>query len=238
MLLELRNVACSYGTARALRDVSLHVEPGEIVALIGSNGAGKSTTLRAISGLMPVRDGSIWYMGKRIDSETPMRIVTAGISHCPEERKIWPQMTVMEHLRLGAPRSAGRHQVASEIGKILALFPVLGERMSQRVGTMSGGQQQMVAIGRALMSNPKLLLLDEPSLGLAPKVIAEVADAIREINQSGTAILIVEQNAFLALGLASRAYVIENGSIVKTATAESLRGDPAIRTAYLGLQAT
>ena len=233
--LELRGVTSGYGDTDVLRNIDLVAEQGEVTALLGSNGAGKSTTLRAVSGLMPVRSGSIWYMGKRIDSELPMRIVAAGIAHCPEERKIWPHMTVTEHLRLGAPRATDKQQVASRIGQILALFPVLRERMSQRVGTMSGGQQQMVAIGRALMSNPKLLLLDEPSLGLAPKVIAEVAEAIREINQSGTAVLIVEQNAFLALGLAQRAYVIENGSIVKAAAAESLRGDPAIRTAYLGL---
>jgi branched-chain amino acid transport system ATP-binding protein len=235
MLLDLRGVACSHGSARALHDVSLNVQLGEIVALIGSNGAGKSTTLRAISGLMPVQSGSIWYMGNRIDSRKPMEIVSAGIAHCPEERKIWPYMTVMEHLHLGAPRASIKSSVSNRIDKVLALFPVLRERMGQRVGTMSGGQQQMVAIGRALMSEPKLLLLDEPSLGLAPRVISEVAEAIREINRSGTAVLIVEQNAFLALGVAQRAYVIENGSIVKAATAESLRGDPAIRTAYLGL---
>jgi branched-chain amino acid transport system ATP-binding protein len=235
MLLDLQSVACSHGSARALHDVSLNVQLGEIVALIGSNGAGKSTTLRAISGLMPVQSGSIWYMGNRIDSQKPMKIVSAGIAHCPEERKIWPYMTVMEHLHLGAPRASNKSSVSNRIDKVLALFPVLRERMGQRVGTMSGGQQQMVAIGRALMSEPKLLLLDEPSLGLAPRVISEVADAIREINRSGTAVLIVEQNAFLALGVAQRAYVIENGSIVKAAAAESLRGDPAIRTAYLGL---
>jgi branched-chain amino acid transport system ATP-binding protein len=235
MLLDLRNVACSYGSARALHDVSLNVELGEIVALIGSNGAGKSTTLRAISGLMTVLSGSIRFMGQRIDSQKPMQIVATGIAHCPEERKIWPHMTVMEHLRLGAPRASDKRNVAAQIEKIQTLFPILRERMNQRVGTMSGGQQQMVAISRALMSDPKLLLLDEPSLGLAPKVIAEVAGAIREINKSGTAVLIVEQNAFLALGVAQRAYVIENGLIVKAATAESLRDDPSIRTAYLGL---
>jgi branched-chain amino acid transport system ATP-binding protein len=235
MLLDLRNVACSYGSARALHDVSLNVESGEIVALIGSNGAGKSTTLRAISGLMPVQSGSIWCMGQRIDSQKPMQIVAAGIAHCPEERKIWPHMTVLEHLRLGASRTSDKRSVSAQLEKIQMLFPILRERMSQRVGTMSGGQQQMVAIGRALMSIPKLLLLDEPSLGLAPKVIAEVAEAIREINRSGTAVLIVEQNAFLALGVSHRAYVIENGSIVKAAAAQSLRDDPAIRTAYLGL---
>jgi branched-chain amino acid transport system ATP-binding protein len=235
MLLDLRNVTCSFGSARALHDLSLNVERGEIVALIGSNGAGKSTTLRAISGLMPVEGGSIWYMGQRIDALKPMQIVTAGIAHCPEERKIWPHMTVLEHLRLGASRRTDKHAVETRIQKVQTLFPILRERMKQRVGTMSGGQQQMVAIGRALMSEPQLLLLDEPSLGLAPKVIAEVAGAIREINQSGTAVLIVEQNAFLALGLARRAYVIETGSIVKTDTSDSLRGDPAIRTAYLGL---
>jgi branched-chain amino acid transport system ATP-binding protein len=235
MLLDLHNVASSYGSARALQDVTLNVDEGEIVALIGANGAGKSTTLRAISGLVRISQGSISYAGDRIDALTPKQIVAAGIAHCPEERKIWPDLTVAEHLYLGATARRGGRQFDHRLEKIYELFPILGERKKQRVGTMSGGQQQMVAIGRALMSEPRLLLLDEPSLGLAPKVIAEVMEAIRRINQAGTAVLIVEQNAFLALGLAERAYVIESGSITRNATAQSLRGDPSIRAAYLGL---
>ena len=235
MLLDLQQVACSYGSGLALQNVSLHVMEGEIIALIGANGAGKSTVLRAISGLVRISKGSIVYRGQQIDSWSSKQIVASGIAQCPEERKIWPTLTVYEHLYLGATTKNDRHGFDSRMEEIYEIFPILKERTKQQVGTMSGGQQQMVAIGRALMSEPALLLLDEPSLGLAPKVIEEVTDVVRRINASGTSVLVVEQNAFLALSLAHRAYVIETGIITRDADCEELQDDPSIRTAYLGL---
>lgn len=231
-LLDLAAVESGYGRARALHGVTLSVRRGEAVALIGANGAGKSTVLRAISGLNPVLSGSITFEGAEIGNAAPRRILRAGIAHCPEERKIWPDLSVVDHLELGAVARGGLK--SADLEEMFALFPILKERRRQSVGTMSGGQQQMVAIARALVSRPKLLMLDEPSLGLAPKVIEEVLSVIKRVHAAGTAILLVEQNASLALAAAERAYVIETGLVAREGRTEDLRDDPAILTAYLG----
>jgi branched-chain amino acid transport system ATP-binding protein len=231
-LLQLERVESGYGRARALHGIDLAVGAGEAVALIGANGAGKSSILRAISGLNPLFAGSIRFEGSEIGRQKPRRIVRMGIAHCPEERKIWPDLSVLEHLELGAV-AKGRPR-AADLDEMYALFPVLRERRHQAAGTLSGGQQQMVAIARALMSRPKLLMLDEPSLGLAPKITEEVLAAIRKVNAAGMAVLLVEQNAMLALAATARAYVIENGVVSRAGACEELRRDPAIRTAYLG----
>ena len=231
-MLELVGVESGYGRASVLHGIDLSVASGEAVALIGANGAGKSTILRTISGLNPTRAGTIRFEGRPLHNASPKMVVAAGIAHCPEERKIWPEMTVDEHLHLGAVSRRRGAAAASE--DVFALFPILRERRRQTVGTMSGGQQQMVAIGRALMARPKLLMLDEPSLGLAPKVIEEVLAAIHRVHASGTAILLVEQNAALAFAVAARAYVVENGIVSRSGTTAALRDDPHIRSAYLG----
>ncbi|MGY3425474.1 ABC-type branched-subunit amino acid transport system ATPase component [Bradyrhizobium sp. F1.13.4] len=232
-LLQLEKVESGYGRARALHGVDLTVAAGEAVALIGANGAGKSTILRAISGLNRVLAGSIRFDGKEIGNATPRQIVRLGVAHCPEERKIWPNLTVLEHLELGATIRGGAG--TQDIDEMYTLFPILNERRHQLAGTLSGGQQQMVAIARALMSRPRLLMLDEPSLGLAPKVTEEVLTTIRRVNGTGTAILLVEQNASLALAATSRAYVIENGLMSREGSTAELANDPAIRSAYLGV---
>jgi branched-chain amino acid transport system ATP-binding protein len=231
-LLQLEGVESGYGRARALHGITLAVGTHEVVTLIGANGAGKSTILRAISGLNPVLSGSIRFEGAEIGNAKPREIVRLGIAHCPEERKIWPDLTVLEHLELGAI-VRGRAQT-SQLDEMYAMFPILGERRKQLAGTLSGGQQQMVAIARALMSRPKLLMLDEPSLGLAPKVTEEVMATIHRVSNAGTAILLVEQNAQFALSTAKRAYVIENGIVRREGATSDLRDDPSIRTAYLG----
>ena len=233
LLLQLERVEGGYGRARALHGIDLVVQKGEAVALIGSNGAGKSTILRAISGLNAISSGSIRFEGIEIGKEQPRRIVRLGIAHCPEERKIWPNLSVLEHLELGAT-VLGRLQ-ASDLEQIYSLFPILSERRHQAAGTLSGGQQQMVAIGRALMSRPKLLMLDEPSLGLAPKVIEEVLAIIRRIHAAGTAILLVEQNASLALRLCHYAYVLENGRIALSGPGPELVKSDYVQRAYLGV---
>ena len=235
MSLKLSNVAASYGKGLALHDVTMEIGDKEIVALIGANGAGKSTVLRSISGLVNVVGGEIVFHGKPIHRRTPKEVVIAGIAHCPEERKIWPDLSVRDHLELGAVTCRDRSRIERDIDEIYDVFPILRERRSQHVGTMSGGQQQMVAIGRALMSKPKTLLLDEPSLGLAPKVVEEVAAVIRRINDGGTSVLIVEQNASLALEIAQRGYVLENGRIALSGSASDLRNDPAVQASYLGI---
>jgi branched-chain amino acid transport system ATP-binding protein len=231
-LLELSGLESGYGRARALHGITLRVNTGESVALIGANGAGKSTILRAISGLNSVMAGSIRFNNSDISNKTPRKIVALGVAHCPEERKIWPDLSVLDHLELGAIAKGGLEK--SDVEDVFQVFPDLRERRSQSVGTMSGGQQQMVAIARALMSRPKLLMLDEPSLGLAPKVIEEVLAAIKRVHAAGTAVLLVEQNASLAFAATTRAYVIENGLVTREGRTEDLRQDPAIRSAYLG----
>ena len=235
MLLELEDVHVHYGKVEALKGVSLTVDEGEIVTLIGGNGAGKSTTLKTISGLRPVTAGRIRFEGDDIVGVPAHRLVERGISQAPEGRGIFPGMTVTENLEMGAyARKGGRAALEADFERVFNLFPRLRERRRQPGGTLSGGEQQMLAIGRALMARPKVLLLDEPSMGLAPMLVAQVFTTITEINQQGTTILLVEQNAAQALKRANRAYVLETGRIVKTADATSLLEDDSVRAAYLG----
>ena len=233
-LLELSDIHVGYGKTAALHGVSLVVRPGETVALIGANGAGKSTTLRAISGLLKPTRGNIRFGGRDIGGMPPDRIVGLGIAHCPEERHVWPAMTVYENLVLGAYLCRSQATVQERVAKVYERFPRLKERHQQLAGTLSGGEQQMLAIGRALMSEPTLLLLDEPSLGLSPKMAAEVFDVVREINRQGVTVLLVEQNVHNALTAASRAYVFETGRVVAERDAAGLLEDPELLTAYLG----
>jgi branched-chain amino acid transport system ATP-binding protein len=235
-LLELENVRTFYGGIEALRGVSLSVEEGECVTLIGSNGAGKSTTLRSISGLTPPRYGAIRFLGVDVARVPPQQIVSLGICQSPEGRHVFPRMTVRENLDLGAYLRRDR-EASSDLERVFELFPRLRERARQKAGTMSGGEQQMLAIGRAMMARPRLLLLDEPSMGLAPVVVDRIYDTIEEINRSGTTILLVEQNANYALGIAKRGYVLENGRIALADTSSRLRADPSVQAAYLGGEA-
>ena len=235
MLLELDNVKLSYARIEALHGISLQVQQGEIVALIGANGAGKSTTMRAISGIKPVSHGSIRFDGDDITRMRADRRVLRGVSQSPEGRGIFPGMTVRENLEMGAYTRRVRAEIDEDMQRVFGLFPRLKEREKQAGGTMSGGEQQMLAVGRALMSRPKLLLLDEPSMGLAPMLIQQIFDIIVEINQQGTTVLLVEQNAQQALSRAHRAYVLETGKIVKEGTGAELLHDPAVKDAYLGV---
>ncbi|MGA8295648.1 MAG: ABC transporter ATP-binding protein [Acidimicrobiales bacterium] len=231
-MLELSDVDVRYGAIRALRGVSIVVNEGEIVALLGANGAGKTTTLRTISGLNRAVRGEIEFSGESISHTPSHQIVAKGISHAPEGRRIFPQMSVIENLEMGAYLS--RKTFKEDLERAFSLFPILAERRKQVGGTLSGGEQQMLAIARALMSHPRLLLLDEPSMGLAPMVVQTIFRIIREIRETGMTILLVEQNAAQALALADRAYVLENGAIVMSDTASTLLSDPRVRAAYLG----
>ena len=233
-ILSVRNVRAAYGKATALHDVSLDVGEGEVVALIGANGAGKTTTLRAISGLMKLASGDILFRGRSIAGKSPDAIVREGIAQSPEERHVWPEMTVSENLELGAFLCRDRHEVDRRVGIVVHRFPRLRERFRQLAGTLSGGEQQMLAIGRALMSEPKLLLLDEPSLGLSPRMSEEVLTVIRELRDHGITILLVEQNVHNALSVADHAYVFETGRVVAHDTAAALLGNSDLLKAYLG----
>jgi branched-chain amino acid transport system ATP-binding protein len=233
-MLELREVCVSYGMIDALKSATLTVREGEIVALIGANGAGKSTTLMSVSGVVGLKSGEIVHRGERISGMSPHKIVHRGISQVPEGRRIFPRMTVRENLEMGAFSRWNARRIAEEIGVVLDMFPALAGREKQPGGTLSGGEQQMLAIGRALMSKPSLLLLDEPSLGLAPIIVSRIFKIIKDINRSGTTILLVEQNAKAALRLAHRAYVLETGKVVMEGAASLLAEDPRIKTAYLG----
>ena len=235
MLLELENVSFAYGRIVALHGISLGVGQGEIVALIGANGAGKSTTMRAISGLRPVSAGSIRFDGQDITKLRADLRVVRGVSQSPEGRGIFPGMSVRENLEMGAYTRRNRAEIDEDLQRVFGLFPRMLEREKQSGGTLSGGEQQMLAVGRALMSRPKLLLLDEPSMGLAPMLIQQIFDIIVEINQQGTTVLLVEQNAQQALSRAHRAYVLETGRIVKEGTGAELLHDPAVKDAYLGV---
>jgi branched-chain amino acid transport system ATP-binding protein len=235
MLLELKDVTLMYGRIQALHGISLTVGEGEIVALIGANGAGKSTTMRAISGLRPVAEGSIHFDGQDITKLRADLRVVRGVSQSPEGRGIFPGMSVRENLEMGAYTRRNRAEINEDLDRVFTLFPRLKEREKQVGGTMSGGEQQMLAVGRALMSRPKLLLLDEPSMGLAPMLIQQIFDIVVEINQQGTTVLLVEQNAQQALSRAHRAYVLETGEIVKTGTGAELLTDPSVKDAYLGV---
>lgn len=231
-LLRVDGIEVAYGQVPAVRGASLEVRPGEIVALIGGNGAGKTTTLRAISGLLPIRRGRIDFEGDRLDGLRPSKVVARGIAHIPEGRQLFPTMTVLENLELGA--GAAKALKAESLEWVYSLFPRLRERRRQLAGTLSGGEQQMVAIGRGLMARPKLLMLDEPSLGLAPVVVRAIFDNLVEINRRGMAILLVEQNVLRALQLSHRGYVLENGQIVLDGLRETLLADGHIKQAYLG----
>jgi branched-chain amino acid transport system ATP-binding protein len=234
-LLRLDAVEAGYGDVMAVSGVSLEVRRGETVALIGANGAGKTTTLRAISGLLPVRRGTVELAGERIDGLSPARIVARGIAHVPEGRQLFPSMTVLENLELGCRGASSRARKAESLARVLEMFPRLGERRRQLAGTLSGGEQQMCAIGRGLMACPTLLMLDEPSLGLAPVMVRAIFENLQRVNRQGTTILLVEQNVLRALHLADRAYVIENGRIALEGPAADLLGDAHVKEAYLGL---
>jgi branched-chain amino acid transport system ATP-binding protein len=233
-LLELRDVAVGYGPISALRNVSMTVDAGEIVTLIGANGAGKTTTLKTISGLLKPTHGEVTFDGESIVGVPAHKLVERGIGHAPEGRGMFPGMTVTENLEMGAYLHKGN--LTNEFDRVFTLFPRLKERAKQAAGTLSGGEQQMVAIGRALMSAPKLLLLDEPSMGLAPHLVAQIFSIITEINEQGTTILLVEQNAAQALRRASRAYILATGEVVREGDAADLAEDPAVRAAYLGIE--
>jgi len=234
LILELRDVHTYYGSIHALKGISLEVREGEIVTLIGANGAGKSTTLRSINGLNHPRRGTIRFAGREITSESPHDVVRLGISQSPEGRKLFPRMSVRENLEMGAFQRRDRANLREDIDRVYSLFPRLAERKNQKAGTMSGGEQQMCAIGRALMARPKLLLLDEPSMGLAPIFVEKIFEIVREINEQGTPILLVEQNALMALDAADRGYVMETGRITLADDAKALRQNERVRKAYLG----
>jgi branched-chain amino acid transport system ATP-binding protein len=234
-VLELADVHVRYGNIRALQGVSLRVETGELVALIGSNGAGKSTTLRTISGLLRPTQGTVTFEGADITTAATDRIVGLGISHCPEGRRIFGSLTVAENLRLGGVSRSDAGAIAADLDMVFELFPLLKERLAQAGGTLSGGEQQMLAIGRALMSRPRLLLLDEPSLGLAPLMVERIFGTIAELKRQGRTILLVEQNVHQALDVADRAYVMETGRITLDGPAEVLRHDRKVEQSYLGV---
>ena len=233
-ILELKDVHTFYGSIEALKGISLEVKEGEIVTLIGANGAGKSTTLRSINGLNHPRNGTIHFQGKNITDESPHNIVKMGISQSPEGRRLFPRMSVLENLQMGAFQRTDRGNIREEMDRVFSLFPRLAERKNQKAGTLSGGEQQMCAIGRALMAKPKLLMLDEPSMGLAPIFVEKIFEIIGEINAQGTPILLVEQNALMALDIAARGYVMETGTIVLADEAKKLREDEQVQKTYLG----
>ena len=233
-MLTIQNLNVAYGPIRALQGISLDIGQGKIVTLIGANGAGKSTTLRAISGLVPPQSGSIRLNGQEISLLPADQIVRRGVGHSPEGRRVFANMTVRENLELGAYTRRDRPGIREDFDRVLSLFPRLQERVGQSAGTLSGGEQQMLAMGRALMGRPKLLLLDEPSLGLAPFLVRDIFQIIRDINAQGTTVLLVEQNAHMALGVADRGYVLESGRIVMAADAQVLLNNEAVKAAYLG----
>ncbi len=233
-ILEVKNLCVFYGGIQAVKDISFGIKKGEIITLIGANGAGKSTTLRAISGLLKPREGEILLEGRSLKNIPPYEVVKKGISHAPEGRKIFANLTVRENLELGAYLRRDKPAIGQDMERVFGLFPRLKERIKQNAGTLSGGEQQMLAIGRALMSAPKLLLLDEPSLGLAPLLVKAIFEVIKEINAKGVSIILVEQNAYQALKIAARGYVLETGKITMTVTAEDLVTNEELRKAYLG----
>jgi branched-chain amino acid transport system ATP-binding protein len=234
-LLEIKGVDASYGRVQALRGVTIDVDAGEIVALIGSNGAGKTTTLRTISGLMHPARGTITFNGKDITRTEPQKIVDLGICHSPEGRRLFTRMSVLDNLRMGAYTRSNTAEIKKDMDRVFELFPRLKERANQITGTLSGGEQQMCAMGRALMAKPKVLMLDEPSLGLAPILVQTIFDIVREINSQGTPVLLVEQNAHKALEVAHRGYVLETGVIVQTGTGKELLESEEVQRAYLGM---
>ncbi|MDK2879084.1 MAG: branched-chain amino acid transport system ATP-binding protein [Thermoanaerobacteraceae bacterium] len=233
-MLKLNNVVTHYGNIQALKGISLEINQGEIVTVIGANGAGKTTTLKAICGLVNITSGKIYFQGKDITGKSTSDIVGSGIAMVPEGRRVFPRMTVLENLQLGAYLNGDKNQINKDLERVFELFPILKQRLKQVAGTLSGGEQQMLAMGRALMARPKLLLLDEPSMGLAPMIVSNIFDIIQEINRSGTTILLVEQNAHMALSIAHKGYVIETGKIVMEDTADNLLHNEQVKKAYLG----
>lgn len=235
-MLELKDVYCAIGRHAVINGVSLHMEEGELVCLLGANGAGKSTLFRTISGLLRPTRGSIIFEGETISSKSPEKIVRRGISLCPEGRHLFPKLSIKKNLMMGAyTRHREKQAIADSLQEIYELFPILQERGDQDAGTLSGGEQQMLAIGRALMSRPRLLLLDEPSLGLAPLVVQKIMETIVSINRAGVTVLLSEQNASMALSISSRGYVLENGQMVMEGSAEQLAGNEEVRKAYIGV---
>ena len=233
-MLEIEGLACCYGKVVAVRDLSIEVGQGELVSLIGANGAGKTTTLKAISGLLAPTAGRIRFLGQDITRKSARRILGLGIAHCPEGRRIFPYMSVRENLEMGCYLRSDKAAIAADMDKLFDRFPILHERAEQAAGTLSGGEQQMLAISRALMSRPKLALFDEPSLGLAPNLVERTFEIIKEIRRQGTTVVMVEQNAFAALELSDRAYVLEQGRVALTGTGADLLDNPHVKSAYLG----
>lgn len=233
-MLEVKNLSVSYGAIEAVKDISFTVNDGEIVSLIGANGAGKTTTLHTITGLVPAKSGSMMYNGVDLLKTHNNKIVTLGMAHIPEGRHVFTRMSVEENLEMGAFSLKDQSDLKKDLDMVYGLFPRLKERRNQKAGTLSGGEQQMLAMGRALMSKPKLLMLDEPSMGLAPLLVEQIFEIVLKLNQAGTTILLVEQNAQMALSIANRAYVLETGHVVKEGSADALMHDDAVRKAYLG----
>ena len=233
-MLRVEGITVRYGNVAAVREASLAVEAGELVTLIGANGAGKSTLLKAISGLLPIASGAITFEGRSIGNATARDVLAAGIAHCPEGRRVFPQLTVRENLDMGAYLRRDRARIAADLANVFALFPRLAERSNQAAGTLSGGEQQMLAIARALMSRPRLMLFDEPSLGLAPTLVERTFEIVADIRRRGTTVLMVEQNALAALGMCDRSYLLETGRIVGHGTGREMLANPHIRQAYLG----
>ncbi len=234
MLLEVKNITVHYGKSMAIEDVSLEVAEGSVVSIIGANGAGKSTTLRAISGLVPLTSGEIWYMGNKTNGRQTEEIVRLGISLVPEGRQLFPYLTVLSNLKLGASLRRDKSEINKTLEEVYKTFPRLAERSKQDAGTLSGGEQQMLAIGRALMSKPKLLCMDEPSLGLAPVLVDQLGDVIKNINQRGVSVLLVEQNVHLALDVASMGYALQVGRVVLEGDIDKIKSSDIVKRAYLG----
>ncbi len=233
-MLKVEGLVCRYGKVAAVRELSMEVSRGEMVALIGANGAGKTTTLKAISGVLPPAAGRIEFLGEDIAGGSPKRILELGIAHCPEGRRVFPYMSVLENLEMGAYLRSDRAQIAADMERLFERFPILHERRHQAAGTLSGGEQQMLAISRALMSRPKLVLFDEPSLGLAPNLVERTFDIVRSIRAEGVTVVMVEQNAFAALELSDRAYVLDQGRVTMSGPGPALLNDPHVKAAYLG----
>jgi branched-chain amino acid transport system ATP-binding protein len=233
-VLKVEGLVCRYGKVAAVRELSIEVNQGELVALIGANGAGKTSTLKAISGVLPPVAGRIEFLGENIARASPRRILELGIAHCPEGRRVFPYMSVLENLEMGAYLRSDRGQISADMERLFERFPILHERRRQAAGTLSGGEQQMLAISRALMSRPKLVLFDEPSLGLAPTLVERTFDIVKGIRAEGVTVVMVEQNAFAALELSDRAYVLDQGRVTMSGPGPALLNDPHVKTAYLG----
>jgi branched-chain amino acid transport system ATP-binding protein len=234
MLLRVKNLTVHYGKATAVDSVSLEVAEGTVVTIVGANGAGKSTILKALSGLIPLTSGEIWFLDRRIDGMAPFHIVNLGLVHIPEGRRLFPYLTVLNNLKLGASLRKDKAGIKKDMDEVFEYFPILGERRNQKAGTLSGGEQQMLAIARSLMAKPKLLLMDEPSLGLAPIMVNELVPVIRNINERGVGVLLVEQNVPLALQVAERAYALQVGKVILEGNIDEFKGSEIVKRAYLG----